>query len=77
MDKGDDEPMHEEQPQPIAVPVAVGVTTHFIVGHPFVYITDVLRDSPAAAAGLKLGDAVVKFGELTKENTEDPVQEIA
>ena len=68
----------EEKREEISASEAADVSMQSeVAAVPFFYITDVLKESPAAAAGLKLGDAVVKFGELRRENTEeDPITEI-
>ena len=35
---------------------------------PFAWISDVLQDSPAQQAGLKIGDAIYKFGPINHQN---------
>ena len=38
---------------------------------PFAWISDVIANSPADDAGLKLGDAIYKFGDVTSTNHEN------
>ena len=38
---------------------------------PFAWISDVIADSPAEAAGLKVGDAIYKFGNVDSTNHEN------
>lgn len=38
---------------------------------PFVWISDVIADSPADQAGLKVGDAIYMFGEIKNTNHEN------
>ncbi len=58
----------------------MGVSTQQEQLQPFAWVSDVLSNSPAEAAGLKLGDAVLLFGELGKRNTQDsdnPIQDVS
>lgn len=38
---------------------------------PFAWISDVIADSPAESAGLKLGDAIYQFGDVNHTNHEN------
>ncbi|CDW73038.1 26s proteasome non-atpase regulatory subunit 9 [Stylonychia lemnae] len=38
---------------------------------PFAWISDVINDSPAQQAGLKMGDAIYKFGDVDHSNHEN------
>ena len=38
---------------------------------PFAWISDVISDSPADGAGLKLGDAIYRFGDVNSTNHEN------
>lgn len=38
---------------------------------PFAWISDVINNSPAANAGLKIGDAIYKFGTIDHTNHEN------
>jgi hypothetical protein len=37
---------------------------------PFLWVTDVMPDSPAQEAGLLLGDGILMFGDIVEENAE-------
>jgi len=45
--------------------------------HPFYLVDQVMEDSPANLAGLKIGDQVIQFGSIIKSNkTGDAMQQI-